>query len=589
MKKKTLRRIIYPRVALIMLSVLLLFTFFSGFTAKKYIYRQSQDNLQEVSSIIEQYILKQDISDLSVLQQTLNDFTEDSRTRITIIRKDGLVVVDSEKDPSLLNNHANRPEIFRAFQGIPSSEIRKSPTLNIDMLYYAKQISDAYVLRLAMPYTELSSAYRMLYLYIAIGALIFIGMSFLLFYYLDTKIERPLAQLAATAQQFADLKFELDSFPPSEADEVQKVFSSMRNMALRIEEQFIDVRHRKESLQAVLDGMREAVLVINSTGNIITTNPAAQQSFSSCTSDSLIGSFYLQVLRSSELSEIIEPTLEDPSEPLNPSEKTIVLNDRYFQVHLSKIGIDEHTDIMLVLNDITTLMHLEQVRKDFVANVSHELKTPVTSIKGFTETLLYSDLSKDQEKSRRFLTIINNQSDRLQAIIDDLLMLSRLEQAHDRSIDFVDIDILRLIQGSVQICKERPSNENRVISIECSCTSSIRGNSLLIEQALINLIDNALKYSDEHKPVNVLCTEDEHNVILKVRDRGYGIPPAALDRIFERFYRVDKGRSRDKGGTGLGLSIVKHIVMQHHGTISVSSSEGEGSSFTVTLPKHPQL
>ncbi len=586
MKSLTLRKIIYPRLIIIMLSILILFTFFAGYLSRQYIYRQSEDNLKEVAKLVENYMdIYEDIP-VNELQDIMTTITSDSMTRITIIRDDGVVVVDTEKDPVYLNNHANRPEIYQAFQGVPNSVIRRSATLNIDMLYYAIRLDNigdpGYVLRVAMPYTKLRSVYRVISVYIFIGSLVFVLLSLLLLFFLDRKIERPLAQLAKTARQYADLDFSTDSFHATSATEIQEVFSSMRHMAQKIREQFIDVQHQKEALQAVLDGMREAVLVLNMHGEIIKANLAAESFFSTQkNTPTLKGKYYLQVLSNSKLNEMVESALQGPA---NTTELKAQLGDMYFQIHLSRIRSEEEDNILLVLNDITTLMHLEKVRSDFVANVSHELKTPVTSIKGFTETLLYGNMP-DEEKSRRFLTIIHTQTERLQAIIDDLLTLSMLEQAHDRKEDFVKINVKTIVSESIQVCREKPGNENRSLSLECDQNISIMGNSLLIEQALINLIDNALKYSDELQPVKVVCSETEHSIRIAVIDKGFGIPASALDRIFERFYRVDKGRSRDKGGTGLGLSIVKHIVLQHQGTISVSSEEGEGSTFTLEFPK----
>jgi two-component system phosphate regulon sensor histidine kinase PhoR len=238
-----------------------------------------------------------------------------------------------------------------------------------------------------------------------------------------------------------------------------------------------------------------------------------------------------------------------------------------------------------VLNDITELMRLERIRRDFVANVSHELKTPITSIKGFTETLLYGIDSHDTQLQQRFLKIINTQTGRLEAIIDDLLTLSKLEQTGGRQANFTEVDLKEIIDDAVEVCQGKHSDQDRAVHVKTSGGYTLRGNAQLLEQALVNLVDNAMKYSDADKPITISCIEEEQQVRLSVADKGYGIPERDIDRIFERFYRIDKGRSREKGGTGLGLSIVKHIASQHGGSVSVSSVEGEGSVFTLMLPK----
>lgn len=592
MRTRTLRRIIYPRLAAVMLLLLLTFALLAGMLFRQYIYRQSVSNLREVFTLIDTYLELHDQDGLDTLQSDLFEIASGSQVRISLIRSDGVVLIDSEKAPSLLNNHANRPEIYSAFRARPSTHVRKSTTLNIDMLYFAalSSFSDStgpYVLRIAMPYTELRSAYRMIYLYIALGCGFFILLSILLFFFLDRQIEKPLSHLARTANDYSMLNFTEEVFEGSTAQEIQEVFSSMRNMSKKIQQQFFDVESQKKALQAVLDGMREAVIVLNFHGEIIKANPAARTLFETTDERQLLGKYYLQVLRSSELNSIVEKALVDSEAPLETHELTIHLGELFIQVHLSRIGSQERKNVLLVLNDITTLMHLEKVRKDFVANVSHELKTPVTSIKGFAETLLYSEALQDTQKSKRFLSIIHSQTERLQAIIDDLLTLSRLEQSHDRSEDFTQIDLNSIISESVTICREKPGNERRVVTTELDQGLLIMGNSLLMEQTFINLIDNALKYSEEDRPVRITGRRAASRIEIQVIDQGFGIPPASIERIFERFYRVDKGRSRDKGGTGLGLSIVKHIVLQHKGTVEVSSTEQQGSVFTLCFDAIP--
>lgn len=574
-----------------MLSILAFFTIFATYVSKQYIYRQSEDNLVEVLKLVENYIYENSQEDFKTLGDDLNVLTNTSQIRVSIIDPDGVVVLDTDKDPSLLNNHSTRPEIYKAFNREENSIIRHSATLNIDLIYYAKMMNRplyglTHVIRVAMPYTELQLAYRSIYIYIGIWAILFLSLSVVLFIFLGNKLERPLNDLATTAQQYASLDFSTETFISSNLTEIQEVFSSMRHMAKKIVEQIDDIQQQKEELQVVLDGMTEAVIVLDPHGQIIESNPSAEQAFS-VKGSSLIGKYYLQLLRNSELNEIVEDALDTIGQPIQQSEIKVQLNDHFYQVHLSRIGIEtelESKNILMVLNDITTLMHLEKVRRDFVANVSHELKTPVTSIKGFTETLLYSDLSLDPQKSKHFLKIINSQTDRLHAIIEDLLTLSRLEQSHNRADDFIPINLNSVISDSVQICRDKPGNEERTITIECNRDLQMRGNSLLLEQTLINLIDNALKYSEVTTPVKVICSKLPTQVRIEVSDKGYGIPHSSIDRIFERFYRVDKGRSRDKGGTGLGLAIVKHIVAQHQGTIEVKSEEGEGTTFSLTFP-----
>jgi two-component system, OmpR family, phosphate regulon sensor histidine kinase PhoR len=247
---------------------------------------------------------------------------------------------------------------------------------------------------------------------------------------------------------------------------------------------------------------------------------------------------------------------------------------------------EKRIGILIVFNDVTELKQLENMRRDFVANVSHEIKTPLTAIKGFVETLQLGGVEKAEERER-FLGIISNHVDRLSAIVDDLLNLSRIEREdEEKTIHRTDVQLRPVIQNAIGIC--RPTADDRGIALDLvSCDLSIVGriDPSLIEQALVNLLDNAIKYSNRESRVEVSATANDADIRIEVRDHGIGISREHIPRLFERFYRVDKARSRKLGGTGLGLSIVKHIVQAHGGEVSVESSPGAGSFFTLTLPK----
>jgi len=240
---------------------------------------------------------------------------------------------------------------------------------------------------------------------------------------------------------------------------------------------------------------------------------------------------------------------------------------------------------LIVLNDITRLKRLENIRTEFVANVSHEIKTPITAIKGFVETLADGRV-KDEADARRFLGIIASHVSRLESIIEDLLRLSRIEKdAEAEEIHLRNENIMNVIENAVQLCK--PTAESKGINIDLDCDENLvaRINSPLLEQAIVNLIDNSIKYSDKDKKVRIKAFQDERGIFIEIIDQGKGIEEEHIPRLFERFYRVDKARSRRLGGTGLGLAIVKHIIQAHGGHVSVISSLGKGSTFTILLPK----
>jgi len=239
---------------------------------------------------------------------------------------------------------------------------------------------------------------------------------------------------------------------------------------------------------------------------------------------------------------------------------------------------------LIVINDVTNIRRLESIRRDFVANVSHELKTPITSIEGFAETLLDGAL-EEPEDARRFVEIINKQASRLHAIVEDLLALSRVEQEAKREeILLQELPVVDVLQSAILTCKPKAEREGVVTSLVCEQGIMAQMNPALLEQAVINLLDNAIKYSGQGCAIRVEAEKQPGEVLIRVCDNGVGIAKQDVARIFERFYRVDKARSAKLGGTGLGLSIVKHIISAHHGHVSVESSLGKGSTFTIHLP-----
>jgi len=327
----------------------------------------------------------------------------------------------------------------------------------------------------------------------------------------------------------------------------------------------------------------EGVLAVDSQQRLITLNRAAAQ---------LLGVDYLasqdltiqEVVRDSQLQSFITRTIF----ARGPIEAEVALRQgqQIIQAHGTFLKDAQGADIgfLIVLHDVTHLRRLEMSRRDFVANVSHELKTPITSIKGFVETLLAGAL-QEPENARNFLGIVSRQTDRLNEIIDDLLSLSRIEQDAEQGRVFLTTGRLKgVLDSAIQICEAKAAAKEITVRLNCPDQLRARINAPLLEQALVNLIDNAVKYSPAGSAVQVEALRDDAEVVVRVRDQGVGIEKSQLDRIFERFYRVDAGRSRKIGGTGLGLAIVKHIAQAHHGRVTVESTPGAGSLFSLHLP-----
>lgn len=369
---------------------------------------------------------------------------------------------------------------------------------------------------------------------------------------------------------------------------LQDVARAENVLAERVEARLADAVRRLTEQEAVLSSMNEGVLAVDHGLRILNINPGAGRMFGVSPEDAR-GRTLLEVSRNNELLHFTSTALTASA----PTEGELVIHDpdpRFLQAHGSVLrdGQGHAIGAVVVLNDVTRLRRLETMRRDFVANVSHELKTPITSIKGFVETLLDGAM-QDAKEAEHFLRIVQRQADRLHAIIEDLLNLSRIE----RDTEAGDIvlepgSVKAVLAAALQSCETAAQARGIRFETECDPTLTAWINAPLLEQALVNLIDNAVKYSANGGTVRVEAAQEDGVLALRVRDWGQGIEAKHLPRLFERFYRVDKARSRKLGGTGLGLAIVKHIAQAHRGQVSVESAPGEGSTFSLQIPAQPR-
>ena len=437
--------------------------------------------------------------------------------------------------------------------------------------------------RSAMPATHMPTGIPTMGTIMLAGALaiaiLFGGVSL----YVSRGITKPILELRRVVARFSDgdLKHKMDV---DDWAEFNALADATYSMAANLQDRLNAVTEQRNELEAVLSGMVEAVLVFDTKERIIRVNRAAERLFQ-IAEPKVKGRSVQETVRNTELHRFVADTLskEDPGE-----REIVILGDPdiFLQAHGAKLVDAQEQKIggLIVLNDVTRLKALENIRRDFVANVSHELKTPITSIKGFLETLKEGAI-KDPENAERFLDIIIRHTERLDTIIEDLLSLSRIERESERGeITLEKGSVREVIEAVGRTCLRAARKKN--ISLECDVEEdlSAKFNSRLLEQALVNLVDNAIKYSEPEKKVELEAKKTGGEIVITVRDQGCGIPKEHLQRIFERFYRVDKGRSRKEGGTGLGLSIVKHIVNSHRGRINVESSPGSGSAFSIHLP-----
>ncbi|MEZ4388604.1 MAG: ATP-binding protein [Candidatus Krumholzibacteriia bacterium] len=510
-------------------------------------------------------------------------------TRITVILPDGRVIGDTRENPAEMSNHADRPEVQAALAGEVGSSERYSATLGHRRMYVAVPLLQdgklVGVLRTSHSLASIDRALVVVQQRIALGGLMLAVAAALLSYVLARRISIPLRAMKAGAERLAggDLGTRLSLVPDSE--EIGALAEAFNAMAVQLQDRISVIESQRKEQEAVLSSMVESVVAIDRDEVILGMNQAGARLLAT-DPQKAVGRTLHEVLRNPDLIALGRAALASG----DPVEGEIILRrdgERHLQVHATGLRgpKKERLGALLVLNDVTRIRRLESLRRDFVANVSHELRTPITSIKGFAETLA-TEPPADPTVTARFLGIINRQADRLQAIIDDLLSLSRLEQNGTAS-DLVreNTPLADVLQEAVNVATARVAVELPAVRIDCPPDLTAAVNAPLIEQALVNLVDNAIKYSGDADEIVVAAATEADRIVISVRDSGRGIAPEHLPRLFERFYRVDKARSRDLGGTGLGLAIVKHIAHAHGGEVRVDSTLGEGAKFTITLPR----
>ncbi len=513
---------------------------------------------------------------------------EESGTRFTFILPSGEVLADTLEDPLRMENHAGRPEILPAFSGEVGRATRYSHTVEKTMMFVAVPVLGddgelVGIVRAAIPVTAIDRALHLVYERIALSGAFVLLLAAAAGVFISRRISRPLEAMRLGAERFArgDLSERLAA---GGAEEIGALAAAMNSMARELDERMRTVVLQHSELEAVLSSMVEGVLAVDTEERLLRINRAAA-ALLGVVPEEVQGRRIQEAIRKADLQRFVARALA----ARDPVEGEVVLHgpeERYLQAHGTVLrGEDgEEFGALIVLNDITRLRRLENVRRDFVANVSHELKTPVTAIKGFVETLQEGALDNPDD-ARRFLEIITRQADRLNAIIDDLLALSRIEQGVEKGgLPLAQMPLRPVLEAAIQGCTLIVDEKQIQVNLFCSPELTARINAPLLEQAVVNLLTNAVKYSNPGAKVAIEAARWHDRITVRVQDWGCGIEKEHLPRLFERFYRVDKARSRTQGGTGLGLAIVKHIMQAHGGEVVVHSTPGHGSTFSLHLP-----
>ena len=515
--------------------------------------------------------------------------------RVTIIAASGTVLADSDRDLAgvgQMENHAGRPEVKVALSGGIGSDRRRSETVNVELLYVAAPLRDATgirgVLRLAVPVTEVARTIASVRRTVLAGAGLALAVALAVGIFISRRVTRPVAEMRAAAHRMAEGDFSQRA-PAAGRDEIAQLGRALNRMALSLNEKIEDLRREHATVEAILGSMVEGVIALDSRGRILLMNPGARAIFG-LRREGVEGRPILEVVRHKEFFDLVETCRAcNPGERCRREVELGPPIGRVLEAHATPVVFDPGgTGSLLVLHDITELRRLEQVRKEFVANVSHELRTPLTSIRGYLETLR-DDPAIDAATRRRFIAVTQTHAQRLGRLVDDLLQLSDIETGK-MILKPVPIRLHQVAQDMIAILESQATQKKLVLLNQVPPDLTVRADRDRLVQILVNLADNAIKYTPEGGRVTLGAAPAASGMVeLWVMDTGIGIPSTDLPRITERFYRVDKARSRELGGTGLGLAIVKHLVQAHGADLRIESEVGKGTTIYLTFPGRREL
>jgi len=563
-------------------------------TAKWNLEQTQEDLLVRARFIME--LTNQILKSGTPLQQAIKHAGTTTHTRITIIANNGTVLADSLESPSSMPNHASRPEVQAALLGKVNNQIRYSETTQSYLAYVAipwytsalpkEAGKPPLVIRVAIEHRLLAQSQAAIKRSVFLNSLWITLLAAFITFLVTRHLSHPLQQMTLMAGQIARGNF-AHRLPRFANDEVGQLAQAFNCMTDQLQERVNQLSRRQQELNTILSGMSEGVLAIDGKGLLLHANPAAE-AFFGIPAGSWQGRPLMEVIRHPALITALEQALTgerqfvelELSHPIPRIVEAII-------TCIPNEGPDlSDTRAIAVLHDVTELHRLEQVRRDFVGNVSHEMRTPLTAIKGFTETVMETESPTERAT---YLNIINEEADRLVAMVEDLLQLSRLESP-SQTLNITPIDAAALTSHVVHLLRKKITDKDIHVSVENKKVPLFTGDNTLLEQVLLNLLDNAVKYTPKGGHISIKYCNTDDFIRFEVSDTGPGIHPQHQKRLFERFYRADPARSRALGGTGLGLAIVKHIIERHNGRLGMESIPEKGATFWFELPlNHPHV
>ncbi|MGL4607185.1 MAG: ATP-binding protein [Eubacteriaceae bacterium] len=558
---------------------------FSAIIFRQNYFKEAESNLTKNLKYASNYLLTELIETNET--EDLNHFSKSTGLRITVINTQGNVIYESQQGLGELENHGTRPEIKAALKGNTATEVRFSETIRDQMIYVAAPFYQnnevAGVIRVAMLANSLEdSIVQMINNLIFVLLITLLATVILVNYYINSEM-KPLDEATTFARKIASGKYS-QRLTMIRDDKIGEMVESLNQMASQLEASFENMNKRNSELTSILASMNLGVIAIDEDNKIIHMNDSAKKMIKISLDEKVIGKNLIEIYQSPFILDIMMKIKEDIPEKRNFESR--IDSNHFFKIYINDINDNKkkRNGFIVILEDITILKNLEKIRRDFVANVSHELKTPITSIKGFVETIQENNI-KDEATLNRFYCIIADESDRLSRLTEDILVLSQLENKSGLEPNIEKLEIRKEIFQIFDILKLHSEEKGINLVLTNKKEIYIQFNRDEFRQMILNLIDNAIKYSETNKIVTVSIEEEDQNMVIYVKDEGYGIPEKDVSRIFERFYRVEKSRSKENGGTGLGLAIVKHIVQNFNGSIEVNSKIGEGTTFKIVLPQ----